>query len=802
MGLLLSGPVQAQGRQEVLDAGQIGQRLDRLAVLGNVLYIAAHPDDENTQLLAWLSQQRHYRTAYLSLTRGDGGQNLIGQEQGENLGLIRTHELLEARKIDGAEQLFSRANDFGFSKTSSETLQVWDKEQVLADVVWAIRRFQPDVIITRFPGDSRAGHGHHQASSLLAQEAFSAAADPARFPEQLQRVQPWQAKRLLWNTWKSFLGSGDTTAADQLKVDIGGYNPLLGQSYGEIAALSRDQHKSQGFGSAAQRGRHWESFALLAGAPARQDLFDGIDTGWGRLPGTQAVARQVQRLRERFNGAAPQDSVPALLQLRQQLQALPVCPWRERKLQEVQELVLATAGVWVESTAVHAQYPVGTDIAVTTRVLLRSHVPVTVLQDGQARRLNQDEPFDAGTHVAAQRISQPYWLSKAHDQGLFRVDDQQQIGKPMLAHAPVVVTRLQVAGQPFDVQREIQYKAVDPVRGEVYRPVQVTPPVTVTPSDSVLLFGDAKARRVEVRVQGFVDNLQGVLRPAVPRGWTVNPEQIPFRLAHSADETTLAFELSPAANTENGTLQLQAEVAGQRYEQALSRIDYPHIPRQDWFPPATAALVKFDLQRASERIGYISGPGDRLPALLRQLGYQVEELDPASLAQRPLAGFDAIVTGARAWNIHPQLAGLRDTLLGYVQDGGVLLVQYNTLSPLPRTPLGPYPFTISRDRVTEQDARVSLLLPAHALLNHPNRITEADFQGWVQERGLYFARDIDPRYEQLLGMHDQGEAQLTGGLISAQVGKGRFTYAPLSFFRQLPAGVPGAARLLANLLAK
>lgn len=800
-GLLFSGLLQADERNPTLDAGQIGQRLDRLAVLGSVLYIAAHPDDENTQLLAWLSQARHYRTAYLSLTRGDGGQNLLGNEQGESLGLIRTHELLEARGVDGASQLFSRARDFGFSKTSDETLKVWDKEQVLADVVWAIRRFQPDVIITRFPGDSRAGHGHHQASSLLAQEAFRAAANPQLFPEQLKYVKPWQAKRLLWNTWKSFLGSGDTTEPGQLRIDIGGYNPRLGSSYGEVAALSRNNHKSQGFGSAAQRGRLWESFALLDGEPAETQLLDGIDTQWSRLPDTLAIAARIETLRHDYDSAAPAASVPGLLQLRSQLLALPAGLWRERKLEEVETLVLAAAGVWVETSADAPQYPLGQTIPVRTDVLVRSAVPVSVLDAGRLQALPANEVVPVAGAVKPLHISQPYWLVKAHSQGMFTVDQQTLIGEPRVAHAPQVTTVLHIAGQTFEVQRDILYKAVDPLRGEVYRPVQVTPAVTATPVGNAYLFGDANSRPVEIRLHAFAGSVSGVLRPRVPEGWRVSPASQAFTLDKYDEEKTLSFALTPTSSAKNGTLNAEVVISGETSSYARASIDYPHIPRFDWFPSAETVLTHVDLRRGSQRIGYIAGAGDRLPEILRQLGYSVDELDIATLESHPLGDYDAIVTGVRAYNVHPQLDALRSKLLDYVQQGGVFLVQYNTQTPLPGE-LGPYPFTITRDRVTEENSEVRLLLPEHPLLNIPNTITAQDFDGWVQERGLYFAQNIDPRYQRLLAMHDSGEQEQTGSLISADVGKGRFIYAPLSFFRQLPAGVPGAARLLANLLAR
>lgn len=803
IALLLNGlactHVQATGRDSGLDAGQISQGLEQLNVLGSVLYIAAHPDDENTHLLSWLAQERHYRTGYLSLTRGDGGQNLLGDEQGESLGLIRTHELLQARQVDGAIQFFSRANDFGFSKTAAESLAIWDKEQVLADVVWVIRRFQPDVIITRFPGDVRAGHGHHQASSLLAQEAFKAAADPTRFPEQLDKVQPWQAKRLLWNTWLSFLGSGPTIEPGQLKIDTGGYNPKLGQSYGEIAARSRDNHKSQGFGSAVERGPHWEHFALLDGQPAQRDLFEGIDTGWARVAGGQALTAQIDAVRAAYQPQAPAASVPGLLKLRSALQALPAGDWRALKLTQVDTLILAAAGVWVESHAKAAQFAVGQSITVDTELMVRGPVPVQLLNPQQALPSNQ--VITRQSTLLAQRLSQPYWLKVPHGPGMFQVKEQRLIGKPLLAQVPETVIELLIGDQTFTLRREVQYRSVDPIRGEVYRPVQITPPVTANLDSEAYLVSNHQPQRFEVQLRGFADQASGEVQPQAPAGWRIEPASQAFQLGASGDRQRVAFTLVPGPQAQDGRLQIQLQVQGRTWNKALQAIDYPHIPAFDWFPEASATLAQVTLKKAGRNIGYIPGAGDKLPQVLRQLGYEVTVLNDG-LESRDLSSFDAIVTGVRAYNVNPHLRFAQPRLLDYVKRGGVLLVQYNTTAALQVEQLGPYPFTLSRDRVTEENAEVQLLLPQHPLLNHPNRLGAADFEHWVQERGLYFATQIDARYQTPLAMHDRNEAPSNGALLSADFGKGRFVYAPLSLFRQLPAGVPGAARLLANLLAR
>ncbi len=788
---------------QVLNSAQIGQRLDRLAVVGSVLYIAAHPDDENTQLLAWLAQDKHYRTAYLSLTRGDGGQNLLGHEQDASLGLIRIQELLAARREDGTEQFFSRAKDFGFSKRAEETLSIWDESAVLADMVWLIRRLQPDVIITRFPGDARAGHGHHQASSRLALQAFRAAGDPTQFPEQLRDVKPWQAKRLLWNTWKSFLSSGDTTAPDQLRIDVGSYNPRLGYSYGEIAALSRNHHKSQGFGSLPLRGHVWETFALLDGAPANHDLMEGIDTSWKRIPNSKKITKQIETLSKTYNSAAPAESLPQLLALNQSVQSLPASIWREQKLKEISQLIVACAGIWVGSYAESPLYSLGETIAVHNELVIRSNTNVRLESINGQRTLQplpKDEIVQVSSTLKPTNISQPYWLEQPATQGSFIFTDRKLLEQPFSAQVPSVEIVLSVNGHLLTLRNEIQHQHLDPLRGQVLRPIQVTPPVTIELENQAYLFTDDNSQEINVHLHGLAPTSNGQLEVEPPPGWHITPLRQEFSVS-AGQKQTLPLKIQPPANTNTSPLSLQVNVNGQRFNLSQVHIDYPHIPALDWFPNTNAQLVRLDLQRSGKQIAYIPGSGDKLPATLRQLGYQVTELDTRNLSTQTLSHFDAIITGIRAYNVDQHFAQAHPALMNYVQAGGILLVQYNTLSPKPPIPLGPYPFTISRDRVSEEDAPVRLLDPQHKLLNYPNHITAEDFNGWVQERGLYFAKDIDPRYQILLGMHDAGEDELTGSLISTEFGKGRFIYAPLSFFRQLPAGVPGAVRLFVNLLS-
>lgn len=808
--LWLSGNTLASG------SGDIAQQLDRLNVLGSVLYIAAHPDDENTQLLTWLDQHRHLRTGYLSLTRGDGGQNLIGSERGASLGIIRTHELLAARKIDGAEQFFTRAVDFGFSKTSKETLSLWDREKILADVVWIIRNFQPDVIITRFPADARAGHGHHQASSILAQEAFRAAADPARFPEQLTWVKPWEAKRIVWNTWLRFLDSGDTTSDDQLKKQIGGLNVLTGKHYGEISAKSRDQHKSQGFGSAVNRGIRREHFAHLDGTPARADLFEDIHTDWSRIAGSSGIEKKVRQLQKAFEPHHPEKLVKPLSQLLTQLRQLPDSPWVSYKRTQVENLLLQAAGVHLESLTEGREYAAGDSLQVITEVLTESHIPVAVRLLDNSNQAGQQPPADAqslqpgeitrfNTRLQLVHTDQPYWLEKLDSEYTWQVDDQQLIGLPVNNNRAQVHIELNIAGQLVTVAREVQHKYVDPIRGEVYQPIQVAPPVTATLDAPVYLFNHNREQAITVRVHGFA-RISGQVRPVIPDGWQVTPPTQPFRFEKSGEQQVLRFTLQAPATASSGDLRVALDTGQQVYNRGLTRIAYEHIPVTNWYPESRARLEKLDINISKARIGYFAGPGDEIPAVLQQLGYDIDILDSAVLVANAeplklLQHYGSLITGGRAINVDANLRQLLPVLHQYIEQGGVLVSQYNTLANLPAGGIGPYPLTISRDRITEERAAVTFLQADHPLLNHPNKITAEDFNGWVQERGLYFAREYDPRYTALLAFNDEGEQALHGGLLTANYGKGRFVYAPLSFFRQLPAGVAGATRLFANVVA-
>ena len=812
--------------QRQMDAAELQLALRKLNVLGSALYVGAHPDDENTAVLAYLSNERLMRTAYLSMTRGDGGQNLLGDEKGELLGVIRTQELLAARRVDGAEQYFTRAIDFGFSKSPIEALDIWGHDTILADVVWIFRKFQPDVVINRFPVAPSGSHGHHLASAMLSAEAFQISGDATKFPEQLHWVKPWQPKRLLWNR-ATFMRTPANAPpeSEAITIDVGAYNTLLGRSYSEIAGESRSEHKSQGMGAPERRGTNPQLLNVIAGEKAAKDLFEDVNTSWSRYPGGEAVGNLLQQASDTFDPANPSKSLPLLLQAYDALERLSVQkeweplanPWTNVKRRELIDVILGCAGVSVDVSAADSSIVPGGSMPVSVSVVNRSDYPFTLstvaglyTNPGVApmKKLENNVPVKADITVVippAAEYSQPYWLRKPPSRGAFTVDEQRLIGlpeNPPPVQLVVTLTDPLMRTLIFDVP--VVYRWVDPVRGEVTRRVDIVPEVTANLGSAVYVFPDPKPKSVTVSLRDWMGPTKATVRLLAPAGWKVEPPARDVSFTAKGDVVRTTFDVTPTQKDATTSLAAQVELpSGKKLLLGVTEIDYPHIPPQRVFGDSAAKAVRADIRKRGTRIGYIMGAGDDVPESLRQIGYDVTLMTDADLERGDLAGYDAIVAGVRAYNARKAMAQAHARLMKYVENGGTYVVQYNSLYPqrLMVNPPGPYPFKVTDERVTVESAPVKLLDPASPLLNAPNKITPADFDGWVQERGLYFTTDWDPRYTTIMATHDPNEADKAGGELSTRYGKGVFIYTSYAWFRQLPAGVPGAYRLFANLVS-
>lgn len=814
LGLLLIFflPAHARIQPNTPDAATLQLLMKRLTVVGSALYVGAHPDDENNAVLSYLSMGKLVRTAYLALNRGEGGQNLIGSEQGDLLGVIRTQELLGARSIDYAGQYFTRAVDFGFSKNPEEALRIWGKDEVLSDVVWVFRKFRPDVIILRFPSNGTS-HGHHIASAILAEEAFTAAADPSRFPEQLRYTKPWKAKRIVWNRYS--WGREQITDQEKAilsKMELGDYNPMLGKSYTELAGESRSMHKSQGFGDSEDRGRNTEYFKHVAGEPANQDVFEGIDLTWNRVHGGNEVSAVLNQAVKSFQPNNPSASIPALLKAYSLMKKIPNNFDVDVKRDEVAEVIRICAGLWLEAIADSSTSVSGGKAKITATAINRSSFPLqleSVEIDGAhggaaTSRLDLNAPASQTIELNIPQdapYSQPYWLREKAGKALAKVDDQQLIGLADSPPAYSAIFRIAAGSEILDFKIPVLYRWVDPVLGERYRVFGITPEVSIQMQQPVSVFSDSETKNISMTVQANAPDVQGNLRLNLPKGWKANPESVPFQFAKKDDSRDFAFQLSCDKDAPSGSAVAEAMIGNKVINTGGVVVDYPHISPQMVFPKAEIKLVRVDLKKAGELIGYVMGSGDQVPEILRQVGYRVILLSDEQLKSGNFSDYDAIVVGIRAYNTRTILKSVHGKLMSYVENGGTVVVQYNTLQELMIESPGPYPFTIGRDRVSVEEAPVSFLDSSHTLLNVPNKITAADFDGWIQERGLNFADKWDSHYQTPLSSNDPGENPKSGGLLYTRFGKGVFIYTSYSWFRELPAGVPGAIRLFVNLVS-
>ncbi|HWE48188.1 MAG TPA: PIG-L family deacetylase [Bryobacteraceae bacterium] len=827
--------------------------LEKLNVLGSVLMIGAHPDDENNAVLAWTSRGLKARTGYLSLNRGEGGQNLLGDEQGPLLGVVRTQELLAARRDDGGSQYFTRAIDFGFTTSLDETLKDWGREKILADVVWVIRQQQPDVIIDVFSGTPADGHGNHQAAGVLGKEAYEAAGDPNRFPEQLKWVKPWKAHRLMRSRFTPPPGAaapgrggrggrGGAQAAggrgpgrvdaypDQptLPIDTGEFDPVIGRSYREISIVSRSEHRSQGQGSQLAYGSAEGLLATVEGDVPKKSLFEGIDVSWNRLPGGARIGAILAKAQSDIDDLHPEKTVPALLEARSLIAGLAHDEgqgWAQWKLDDIDEAIALCAGLHTEVEADAPTYVPGSTAKLQLTALNRSSLPLMLKGihlsgwgdvDAPVKdvALADNKPEVATVSVpisSRQPWSQPFWLREPHDPYTYTISDQTLIGRADTI--PEVLARFDFAlgSSAFSVTTPIHYRYGDPARGQIIRPVVVEPPVAIDLPAANVVYPLGSPRDFSVQIRALTANQSGDVRLETPAGWKVQPATAPFSLKESGSSQEVRFRLTPPANTLNGTFKVVAKVSGVEVSNGLDVIAYSHIPAQTVLLPAGGKLAAVPLKVLARRVGYIMGSSDKEPEALRQMGCQVDLLTEKDLSSGNLAAYDAVVAGIRAYALRPDLRANQQRLLDYVKNGGTLVVQYNNNADRRISPsvaeafdhMGPYSFQIAGNdaRVTDENAPVKVLQPDSPLLNVPNKITQADFEGWIQERGLYFASKWDEHYQTPLETHDPGDKDQSGALLYTRYGKGAYIFTAFSWFRELPAGVPGAYRIFANLIS-
>jgi len=802
-------------------SSDIYHSLQKLNFLGSALYIAAHPDDENTRLISYLSNEVKARTGYLSITRGDGGQNLIGSELRELLGVLRTEELLAARGVDGGEQFFTRANDFGYSKHPDETLKIWNKKAVLGDVVWVLRNFKPDVIVNRFdhrtPGST---HGHHTSSAMLSVEAFDLVNDQNAYPEQLDKVSLWQPKRLFFNTTWWFYGSPENfEKADKsrmMNLDVGVYYPMKGLSNNEIASIASSQHLSQGFGRLSSRGSQDEYIELLSGdmPTDRTNVFEGIDTSWSRIKGGEAIGKLLYRIEEDFDFANPSKHLAELLEAHKLLSDIEDDHWKQIKLKELQDIILTVCGLYLEaSSEVSNAYP-GSTVKINIEVLNRSNAAVLfnsvslasnsfdqnkiLLANNQKKNLVLDLKIPE-----TEQYTSPYWLKEQGSLGMYKVNQPELIGSPETIPPFNASFELEFDGYPIKIEKPVIHRYSKPDKGELYEPFDIIPEATASFSDKVLIFADRAPRKIPVTITAHKNGLKGNVQLSHSGGWVVDEEFIEFEIANKGDQKTVVFTLTPPSQEHKCFITPIIRIDGKELDKELIEIAYDHIPKQTVLVPSEAKVVRLNIKKVGENIGYIMGAGDEVPESLEQIGYTVHLIDPKAIESGSLNKYDAVVTGIRAYNVIEELEFKQRFLLEYVEQGGNLIIQYNTAGRRDASfkDLAPYSLKISRDRITNEDSEVKIIASDHAVINFPNTITNLDFEGWVQERGLYFPDEWDPKFTPILQMNDKGESPTNGALLVAPYGKGNYVYTGISFFRELPAGVSGAYKLFANILS-
>ncbi len=793
-------------------SSNITSMLEKLDVFGKVLYVAAHPDDENTRLIAYLANEKKYETAYLSATRGGGGQNFLGTHLKDNLGLIRTQELLEARKIDGGQQFFTSAVDFGYSKEPVETLNFWNEEKILSDFVWIIRKFRPDIIITRFNQTPYITHGHHTASTILAEKAFNLSGDPDAFPEQLKYVKTWQSQRLLWNTSRRFFNLKEEDIVKMLKIDVGVYNNKIGKSYNEIASESRSMHKSQAFGALRRRGSEEELIVYSQGKKAENDIMEGVITSWDRVKPNDALKSYLKKAKDSFNINKPYEIIDYLSLAHRELNRVIDRDWRVIKKNEIKNLIKASSGLFFEALSNVELASNGEEIKIKFDIINRSPYPIKlekiqldkteyIINDSleNNKLFSVEKNFKISTES---EVSEKYWLKNPSEFGSYNIDDQRLIGDP--DNQPTLEAKFvfRINGQQISYNSPIIYKINSPINGDEYRPFNIGNPIYLNPLNNLEYYVNTNKKKLKVEVISGANDVKSRIYLEVSDGTKVEPEFYDIEFKNKDERKTLSFDVTLPGNKNSiNKVSYKAKVEGDILSRGIDKIIYSHISHQTRFPKSDVSLIKFNLNIKAKNIAYLMGSGDKVPESLSLVGYNVDLFEKKDINAEKLKNYDALIIGVRAFNSDKSLFDIKPQLMNFMESGGNVIVQYNTSRNLDVNKFSPYSFQLSRNRVSQENAPVRIINSKHPALNYPNKITLDDFNGWVQERGLYFPNSWSQEYETIISSNDEGEKPNNGGILISKVGEGYFVYTSYSWFRQLPAGVSGAYKIFSNLIS-
>tara|TARA_B110000116_G_scaffold272350_1_gene296798 strand:+ start:687 stop:3155 length:2469 start_codon:yes stop_codon:yes gene_type:complete len=800
-----------------INSVEVYNRLEKLNFLGSILYVAAHPDDENTALLSYFSTTKNATTGYLSLTRGGGGQNLIGNELKDALGVVRTEELLSARKIDKAEQFFSNAKDFGYSKTPEETLSIWNEKSVLKDIVYRIRAFQPDIIINRFdhrtPGST---HGHHTSSAILSMKAFKLSNDPNTFKDQLIKSKPWQPKRLFFNTSWWFYGSREKfkelDKKNLISINVGSFNHSKGILNSVIAAKSRSQHQSQGFGSSPILGANTEYVEYIAGEiPDKNDPFFGINTTWTRIKGGLEIQEIIINIINSFDFLKPYKSIPNLIELYNKINLLKNDIWKERKLKETLELIEACSGLILQANSSLPYGVKNSTLDVSIKVLQQSQKNIVLKSLSFRKNIKTINSQIVNNVLLEENVvitipnnfSSPYWLLNNGSIGNYTVNEEGLSGLAITPDDLKIVFEFEIEGETLKFTKNISHRYTDPVRGEIIERFHVLPELTTTFDSNVYLFHEKKSKTINLKVNNFNNNFNGSIQLEVPEGWSIDPKKIDLNLIGVGNSKNLIFNIKPSTNSKEGYIKpIIRSSLDFKSSFAINILDYKHIPKQYILTPSIAKVVPLSINIPKIKIAYIPGAGDKIPESLSQIGLNVTKLSLKKLTLEELEKYKTLILGIRIFNIEEDLKYKNKIIWQFIENGGTLIIQYNISRGLKTNEIAPIKLNLSRDRVTDENSYVRILNSNELVLNYPNKITQQDFKGWIQERGLYFANKWSEDFTPVFGMKDKNEIEKTGSILIGKYGKGTVIYTGLSFFRQLPEGVPGAYRLFINLISQ